>query len=392
MMGGYREFYIEGFRFVRFIPLFLLFFIALPCANSAAADARSFFGSRDGKLVRNVFTRRSHDLEEPVTLEYFPSQQNEGLLEEEEQDTREGSLVEEEAEYEEASLEEEAEAEEEEEQDPRAAPKDKADVIDRFGDPDERMAVMAQGDAPKPFQGLQAALELGDEELALKYARKYVRYMHDIQARGKEVSTYLRKANVAEKISDYDEEGDVTKEEVDAYEEHVEEQVRLHGPDVLLDTNESKLFHDLQSSDRLAQEQAQQDLDALVKTGKVPVDSSGRVDVYYFFDLSDENSLQMGKEIQRLFRSSESNPNLNLIGFTMSDSINAEALDGYRRATGAKFPVNPGGVLAKGFKVTAAPTTLLVTPSDGKSYSQEGAVTGAFLKALVTYMQGGSAR
>lgn len=66
------------------------------------------------------------------------------------------------------------------------------DLIAKYGDPDKKFPILAQPNAPAPFKGMMAALEIGDQELARRYARQYAEYMKGLSKRTDEVANLVQ--------------------------------------------------------------------------------------------------------------------------------------------------------------------------------------------------------
>jgi len=75
-------------------------------------------------------------------------------------------------------------------------------IIERYGDPREQVVITPDQAAPKPFKGIHAALQIGDEQLAFDYARKHVRYMTQFEDRVGNLQGLIAKAMEAEGIAD----------------------------------------------------------------------------------------------------------------------------------------------------------------------------------------------
>lgn len=93
-------------------------------------------------------------------------------------------------------------------------------IIERYGDPKERVVITPDQAAPKPFKGIHAALQIGDEQLAFDYARKHVRYMAQFEDRVGNLQGLIAKAMEAEGIADG--EGWTADPQFARYEKYVE--------------------------------------------------------------------------------------------------------------------------------------------------------------------------
>ncbi|MCB0328146.1 MAG: hypothetical protein KDD70_00745 [Bdellovibrionales bacterium] len=75
-------------------------------------------------------------------------------------------------------------------------------IIAIYGDPKEDEVIVPEQSAPRPFKAFHAAMQIGDEELAFDYARKWVRYLGQFQERMGLMQGLMGKAMIAEGISD----------------------------------------------------------------------------------------------------------------------------------------------------------------------------------------------
>jgi hypothetical protein len=275
-------------------------------------------------------------------------------------------------------------------------------IIDQFGDPNEDEEIKPIDNAPKPFKGMMAALNSGQDELAFQYAKKYVRYLKTLQDRNQEITGYVGKAMVREGMagsetwisnkeyakqqelldkdlerSKTDKSGDVTKSTND-------ERVRALVDRARQDEDRSASL-DGASSENEARLRAREALSL-----KVPVAKDGKVDAYVFLKLADTSSQKMAQEIEKLNRSVSKEHGVNLVVFSV-DKLSNEQLQAFSAQYQLSYQVQPGDVLAKNMKVTSTPATILIQPATGYRMVEQGAKNFFYLDELIKIMQGRSA-
>lgn len=65
----------------------------------------------------------------------------------------------------------------------KAEIKSEKDLVNTYGNPFADLPINSQDNAPLPFKGMMAALEVGNAELAKAYAKQYVRYVRNLKQR-----------------------------------------------------------------------------------------------------------------------------------------------------------------------------------------------------------------
>lgn len=304
------------------------------------------------------------------------------------------------------------------------------DIVKQFGDPNVEAPVLAKDDAPLPFQGMMAALDAGDDKLAFQYAKKYVRYVRNLQNRTKEATIYQKLAMQEEGIISAA--SNQNDKRLDPYAKLLLEQEKetssLPGQDILNksanlsaldpkvkavleqaamaeeqsgdDSSHSKMLAEMQKKNK--SEAAIQEVSvpatkeelveraravALIKN-KAPVDQKGEVDVYFFFRPRDKHSQQMGYDIQKLYKQYKDNPKIRIIGLTM-EVEDAPALQAFRFSNQSTFPVQNGAMLAKKLNVKSVPTTIGVARTSGNALVEEGRRSYYYIDELVKQIRGG---
>lgn len=233
-----------------------------------------------------------------------------------------------------------------------------SDILKIFGDPDADITIPGRDDAPLPFKGMMAALETGDQALAQKYARQYVRYLKRVQSKTDKVMAIVSKA--------MGDEGMVKPPEAMPSEESDAEKLVNEAQD------EAKLREDVR----------------LAVKDKVPQDPFGQVDIYFFFRMEDEGSKLMLPEIESFYAAVSDDPNVKFIALSL-DNVSREDIQEFRDTYKLTFPIRGGISLAKKLNVSGTPVTLLMTHNAPQKVVVEKGFRRSFYLEEVTQLMKG---
>jgi hypothetical protein len=240
--------------------------------------------------------------------------------------------------------------------DVRAELKTPDDILKKFGNPDEELSIPGRDDAPLPFRGMMAALEVDNRELAQKYAKQYVKYLKKVQNKTDKVMAVVNQA--------MGEEGMISANELDSLDDSEEPKD--------LEQDEGKLRQEVKDA---------------VKE-RVPQDPFGEVDVYFFFKMDDEGSKLMIPEIESFYSSVKDDSKVRFIALSL-DNPTKEDIQEFTETYKIKFPVKSGMALAKKLNVTGVPTTLIVPHNAASRMIVEPGFRRAFyIEEVVSLMKG----
>lgn len=351
--------------------------------------------------VRNVFLPTSNIFGDRWEVEYFPARHVSKSEEEEEK------VVE----PEEAEQAKEEKVSPEKEMGDRKVLESKDEILEKYGDPNADRPVLAQTDAPEPFQGMMQSLQVGDSQLAFSYARQYVRYLRDLRARNQRVSGMLAMALESEGLADG--KGWTASEKYEVYRElqkKDEEQRKAieEGESLLADldpgaqelvSKASKLeqvarvneggFQEpsIKAEVGLSEKERREQIRASLRNN-VPVDPSGKVAVKVFLRPNDKKSQSMAAVFEALWQRSRNDPKLEFIAMSFEPEVTQDFQE-YRRKTRTTFPIMDGSVLVKSMKLRVSPTTVFSTIETNESVFEKGAGRPFFyFDELVNVMQG----
>ena len=357
----------------------LVFFIALAMPGQALSDSNQFF---EPNVSRHIFSKEAV-LQPSENFQHF-RKTNIGPAEKVAEEETQEALPE-----------------------PEMTPED--ELRAEFGDPSEVHPVLAKNDAPKPFRAMMAAMNKGEDKLAYDYAKQYVRYVQDLnrsnmRAVGLSQLAMVREGLISEgdvinsvnpedrKLLDQDIKEHLDAEKSKSYLGNLDPATRAlllkaKGDVIKEDVVEDEFAEEIE--DELAEEERVQRFKAKLELNKkfIPVDPEGKVDVIFFFEPEQINSIKMAPAIEAVFRESLEDENLNLIAFTLSPMDRDRELK-FKRITHANFPIKSASEAARAMGVTQAPATVVISQSTGESVVEVGNRSFFYLDELIQKMQG----
>lgn len=279
------------------------------------------------------------------------------------------------------------------------------DVLKRFGDPEKEPEVLAQKDAPKPFQGMMAALQIGDEKLAQQYARQYARYMKTTQERVTRTTNLTGLAMATDGTLDENAWGFKTASKADKelFREEIE---NLRNRDA---TNSTELSEKAKSLISVALEEEKENeaspLDRAEKLGFFGAESdqiafareqdrknrlrARDLDVFLFIRPKDERANLAGSAFESLYQQFKQNRNLRFAVLSVGLSSESDR-DVFRSITGLSLPIVDGSALAKELDVADSATVVFVSRSSGKAVKEIGRRGPAYLSERLKLILGGA--
>lgn len=280
------------------------------------------------------------------------------------------------------------------------------DVIKKFGDPKLEPEVLATKDAPKPFQGMMAALHLGDEKLAQQYARQYARFMKTTQERVTrttnltglamategsldESSWAWRSASESEKALFA---GDI--EALNALDPAIKYELSDKAKELIrfaLDeddkpkskskVSEAELKGFLGSVDEQITFARAQDKKTLIR------DSKGEVDVFLFVDVKSRESLIASGYLEKTFRSLKDDGRIRFAVLSVGIDSDLER-ERFKEQSQLSLPIINGTDLSKVMNVKEFPSLVLVAKNSGKAVTEVGRRGENYIIERIKLIQG----
>lgn len=263
-------------------------------------------------------------------------------------------------------------------------PMTREQIIAKYGSPEQVSQIRAQKDAPPEMQGLFAALNSGDKELAWQYSVALARRSTEMQ-------------NMVSKAADYQllamESLGMRATEVVDEESESQNPNRLELRDLMQRTREQELRRKLEI-DRMMQEQGL-DVEAglarvqaeAAQAQQIPVDPEGKVKVLIFLDEKDGSLKELSKSLEPLKATLKSDPNVAIIGLTKR-SYALPAMKKVAAASNFPFSLLNGEALAQELRIQSYPTFLFLAVSTKQTYRLEGARTADEVGKVIRLMKG----
>lgn len=271
------------------------------------------------------------------------------------------------------------------------------DIIKDFGNPDEPYKVHAVDNAPKPFKGMIAAVRDNNLQLAYKYALQYEQYLQDLENVNREAVALWGKAKVAKgslpedswvSAPQFDQYNDLVAKVKQDYQEQKKEKTVTKGQisaetKKLLDTDLfSGSVEEKQNIAKTERALAREEL-----TGKLPSISTGKIDIFFFFQPYQQASIDTGKELAKFYSEYNEDSDVNVLGFSVESGART-ILSGFANRTGAKFKLAAGNKLAKELGVEKTPSVMLVNPLTTEFNLLSGSISANYLDEAVNIIRG----
>lgn len=301
---------------------------------------------------------------------------------------------------------------------------DEEKILAKYGNPDDKPAITPIDSAPKPFKGMIEAINAGDEKLAYRFAKQYVRMTHQLAQIGGHVGSLVNVAKLGEGVENDDtgtlrarssvSDLELLDEDLRRQHEAQPEMEEDSGAAAKLDDKVRSLFKKASRETNGAAADAEEEGAAVINkpqpaapqkpeapiderverqkvrakyAGTLPVDPKGQVQMYFFLKPIDPQAMKMAPQIQTVANTFAKDPRVKIIGFTLGQAMGAQVAR-FRQATGASFPIVDGSAMAQMLQLSVSPTVVLVSPSTGQSFTEFGVRPAYYLEEMVKLMQG----
>ncbi len=269
------------------------------------------------------------------------------------------------------------------------------DIVAEFGEPEDKLPVIAVESAPKPFKAMMRALEAGHDDLAFQYARQYVRYIGHVQSQNARLMSMTGKALEREGMAepgtwkggpDFVEDREILERDL--------ARSGIAAQSAELDARTREVFEDAKRAEMKLDPRNQPGGENSIvpsvhddpKTQALINGEGGAqlppgappFDVFFFFAPQDKTSLAMAPEVESLYRSGRK---MNFMGFTVGPAVPGE-VQRYKSTTRTTFPIQNGSRLAATMKLDATPAIVIVDNRTGQTVSRSGVVPYEELKRI----------
>lgn len=282
-------------------------------------------------------------------------------------------------------------------------------ILKAFGSPTEDDKILALEHAPDSFKGMMAALQIGDQELAWQYARRYARRMRELKDRNMTTVGLIGKAMVREGMlapdswagsPQYSEQQKLLDQDLKSGGLVNEEATRIAA----LDPKAREFLEKAQAAEEqnanpkvenagaatqeqpLTEEQQRAQIRQSL-TGKIPVDPKGEVLVFFFFRPYDRGSLEMVPDVESLYRAIATEGGVTFLASGL-ESMTPQEVTAFRTQSNTTFPIKNAQRAAKEFGISQAPTVAFISPNTGKAVFEQGKRSFVYLDEVSRMMRG----
>ena len=263
-------------------------------------------------------------------------------------------------------------------------PMTREDILAQFGSPDNPQLIKAQKDSPPAMQGLFAAINANDKELAWGYALALAKRQVEMQSVVSKATDYQMLAMEALGMrppAAAPKEGqplDPVREELKELmektrREELSKAVNLDGSELTLDQDASKTLEAT-----LKQESAL----------PIPVDPEGKVKVLIFFDARHYKAHEVVESLKALQEPLSEIKGLDVVGLTRR-TYNKKGLELKSAETSFPFRLVNGEALALKLRIQRYPTIVFVAATTQQTYRVKGVPTVEETLRILKVMQGG---
>lgn len=276
-----------------------------------------------------------------------------------------------------------------------------------YGGPNDKPSIKPDANAPDSYKAFATALQAGDEKTAYEYARRYVEQKKDIMNAVNLIVRYesfyrdrkkgMSLNELAEKYPDLKnsalmvetEEEEARESEEIKYETTLNEESKkiIAG----MKANSHEMFKQPKSRNSLAENlnEKEERLKAqqILEKRRVPHAPGGKIDLYVFISLWDEDNRAIAGDLEKLYQVSlKSNNQINFVALT-DTSFKDRDLTYFRQETKTSFPVTAGITLAKAMGVSVFPTVVFVASQTAEQYMEKGLRNFYYYDEVLNFMR-----
>ena len=220
--------------------------------------------------------------------------------------------------------------------------------------------VKATEDAPKSFKSMVSNNVAGNRREAEKHADGFVRYMSDLMFQVRDLTTLIGEAMVRQ--------GQMKEEEWVGAEQFINREMAIAREE---EGNPFKITHDSSLE-------------------KIEKDQSGKVEIYFFFDIQSKFCRETAKEVEKLRLVLKNDPNVRIAGAVIGEEITSEWVEPFKEFTGFEGQIFNGTDVAKKLRIGFVPAVVFISPSTKASYIRSGYSGFARLYQIARKIQGKS--
>jgi len=274
------------------------------------------------------------------------------------------------------------------------APATEEEIIKRFGNPKEKAQFVPDKNAPIQLQGMMAAMNSGNKKLAFEYAQAYSQYLKSMKELVFKGTQYTLLAMESEgtrpEIDEKDPDAAITPERLELREELAKAKIARTKEEALreLSPEARKLLENEQDFAEMDDQVSRTTQAVQNEPLNIPVDAQGKVQVLFFFSMSDAESLKTARMLQGVMAKFQSDPGIKFFGL-VDEGMSAIQLALFSNQQGINLPLINGAQLKERLKISKTPTLMFAAETSGKTYSPKGVSTADEVEKIVRLMQGG---
>lgn len=285
-----------------------------------------------------------------------------------------------------------------------------------YGDPDQPTPVKGIDSAPSPYKAMLRAIEMGRDDLALKYANQLKDYR-------KKLDLVTRKAVAMDGVVKLDSTSDadqvshaalsnIDPKALDTYFAERKDKLASRDLTASLEVSEDSreaikaVFGDTdsqQSALNESEDAAIDPYDNLVDTnidatirkllirstlaGKLPIDPSGKVQVLFFMRPSEQSSVNIGKEIGTALSSTSLDVSLSVVPLSV-EGVDYKGNARFFEKTGIPSIVRDGLSLSRSLNITQFPALFFTTANSNEAFLKTGKADSVFIEEVARIIGG----
>jgi len=286
-----------------------------------------------------------------------------------------------------------------------SVPTSREEIIKSFGSPEELEPIKAIDDAPRPFKGMMAAIQIGDERLAWEYARKYTRYVKDVQdATGKAVGLQAKAMEIEGVV---DGEGWTGSERFKKYDKYlnqdlaIEDRAKIEGEDqgsllvhlpaqLQSEITHREHFKESESQDLLKNEEALRVQTRAILSRRIPGNRAAKLEILFFLTPGQSDSLLMGREMESIHKLATEHDQINFVAVSNTDLIPSK-IKRFKYSAKATYPVMPYLAFSEVVELPrSTPALVFISSANREVIVEQGLRKAFYVKELINIMLGGA--
>lgn len=295
----------------------------------------------------------------------------------------------------------------------------RAEMLKRYGSPDQNPIVQPNPDAPDCYKAASMALQKGDTVLARKYTDCFVRHQKNHELVMKETVGLVMKAGSERNLHrgggepDYEDIYEVQDPEGvqdadskakamdDPHNRFTTGSVDSSTAQIieLAERNEPRLKEKYQDSQEEEEEdplsilfEPEEKMRGMVRQSRaavIPRSQDGEVRIYFFFEMDDLDAYAMFPVLERVFQAHKDDLRFHMVAFSLTP-LSPTEVAGMAARVKVSFPVRSGSRLGRQFNISKSTSTVFLSPSNEKFVVEQGIRAFGFVDEMVKMMQEGA--